>query len=170
MFTRLSLDWADTFPLVRDFVYNGSLQTRGLARAVSTVFAGGCLLAYHGFIAPLLEAGVHVVLDRCWYDDIVFRSFWLREDEIRALYRGIAAPDLGFLIDIDEGTARLRNRGRPDSDSPVLNDSKGFRAVRELYLSIAQKENVTVLDGTRSREAVSRELGGHVELLIGRAT
>lgn len=74
LFTRLSVDWDDRYPLVRDFIFDDELQTPELALAVTAVFAGACVQVDACCLRPLLARGVHVICDRHWYDDLVYRG------------------------------------------------------------------------------------------------
>ncbi|MGZ7445111.1 dTMP kinase [Paenibacillus sp. TH7-28] len=152
VFTRLCLDWKHRFPLMHDFVYTETLQNAGNALAVTSVFAGGCLQVYHECLKPLVEAGVHLVVDRYWYDDIVYRSFWVDEAVVRMLYRSIPAPDLAIFLNTPPGVSYERNRQRIDGQSPLMGNLQNVRAVAEKFQELAHKENMRVIDGALELE------------------
>lgn len=90
--------------MIDDFVYDEELQTRENAIAVTSVVAGGCVQVFHQCLQPLLKRGVHLIVDRYWFDDIVYRSYWVEERWVRALYASIPVPDLAkqenmFVVD-----------------------------------------------------------------------
>ncbi|MUG22434.1 hypothetical protein GNQ08_08405 [Paenibacillus macerans] len=152
VFTRLCIDWSNRFPLMHDFVYTETLQNAGNALAVTSVFAGGCLQVYHECLKPLIEAGVHLVVDRYWYDDIVYRSFWVDEAVVRMLYRSIPAPDLAVFLNTPPDVSYERNRQRIDGRSPLMGNLQNVRAVAETFRELAQKENMRVVDGALELE------------------
>ncbi len=121
--------------------------------AVTSVFAGGCLQVYHECLDPLLEKGIHLVLDRYWYDDIVYRSFWIEEAAIRSLYQSIPAADLAIFLDIPPSLSYERNRLRADGKSPLMRDIKNVTILSERFNALAQKENMLIVDGTQELEA-----------------
>ncbi|WP_018886031.1 hypothetical protein [Paenibacillus massiliensis] len=104
LFTRLCIDWKGLFPLIDDFVYDEELQTRENAIAVTSVVAGGCVQVFHQCLQPLLKRRFHLIVDRYWFDDIVYRSYWVEERWVRDLYASIPVPDLAkqenmFVVD-----------------------------------------------------------------------
>lgn len=158
VFTRLTIDWGDRYPLIRDFVSNPELQTRQLAAAVAMVFAGASVQAFSCCIRPLLESGIHVVCDRYWYDDVVYRGMWLEESFVRSLYSTVRAPDLRLYLDASVDSILRRNSGRDDGKSPLMRSSESVAELRRRFVELAGREDMKAVDGDRAPELVSDEL------------
>lgn len=158
VFTRHSIDWTDRYPLIRDFVYSGELQTPALAKAVALVFAGGAVQVAQECIAPLLDHGINVICDRYWYDDLVFRSPWLDGAFVRDLYSTLPVPATAFYLDVDAVTAAQRNRLRDDGRSPLLRDHEAVGELRRRFRAIADEFQMRILDATRSPDEVQISL------------
>lgn len=134
LFTRASIDWTERYPLMRDFVYDPNLQSSELALAVTSVFAGACIQVQACCIRPLLESGIHVFCDRYWYDDLIYRSYWVDEGLIRQLYAPMRTPDLALMIDVPPAITLRRNLGRLDGKSPLLRDAGAVTDLRSRFL------------------------------------
>lgn len=158
VFTRLCVDWGQHYPLIRDFVYNPDLQTREMAMAVNAVFTGGCLQVYASCLQPLLERGIHIVCDRYWLDDIVFRGRWIEEKLIRTLYQDVPRPDLPILLDVPADVLWERNQSRMDGRSPILKDFENIASLRNAFLDLAKRENMVVIDGHRSSQDIAEDI------------
>jgi len=167
LFTRVSIDWMDRYPLARDFINEADLQTPELALAVTAIFAGACVQVYACCIRPLLERGVHVICDRYWYDDLVYRGYWVDDALVRQLYAPLRVPDLAVLIDVPPATTLRRNRARSDRRSPLLRDAAAIDEVRRRFLGMARRESLIVIDGDRLASLVSAEVTAHALALLG---
>ena len=147
LFTRLCIDWKGLFPLIHDFVYDEELQTRENAIAVTSVFAGGCVQVFHQCLQPLLQRGVHLIVDRYWFDDIVYRSYWVEERWIRDLYASIPVPDLAIFLDTPPETSFERNQHRIDGKSPLMKRLETVQEISQKFMDLAKQENMFVVDG-----------------------
>lgn len=152
VFTRLCMDWKNRFPLIHDFVYTETLQNGENATAVTSVFAGGCLQVYHECLKPLLLEGVHLVVDRYWYDDIVYRGMWVNESIVRMLYSSIPAPDLAIFLHTPPSVSYERNRQRIDGKSPLMRNLQNVHIISEKFYELAQRENMFIVDGSQELE------------------
>ncbi len=162
VFTRLCINWEERFPLIKDFVYDDGLQTPELALAVTSVFAGGCIQVYEECIKPLLLQGVHVVCDRFWLDDIVFRSFWVEEEMIRRLYSKIPRPDLAIYLKVNPEIIKKRNESRIDGKSPLLRKIESIDQICEKFDILANQESMVVIHGKNSPDIVGNEILNYV--------
>ncbi|RRJ63388.1 hypothetical protein EHV15_10990 [Paenibacillus oralis] len=152
IFTRLCIDWKNRFPLMHDFVYTEAIQNSENAMAVTSVFAGGCLQVYHECLKPLLSEGIHLVVDRYWYDDIVYRGFWVEEATVRLLYSSIPAPDLAIFLHTPPSMSYERNQQRVDGKSPLMRDIQNVQIISEKFHELARKENMYIVDGAQEME------------------
>lgn len=168
VFTRLAIDWTARYPLVRDFIGDPLLQTPELALAVTSIFAGACMQVYACCIEPLLARGVHVFCDRYWYDDLVYRGYWVDEALIRRLYAPIGTPDLALMLDVPPMATLRRNRDRSDGASPLLRDLAAIAELRRRFLGLAEREGLAVLDGDRAPATIAEECGARVLDLLER--
>lgn len=162
LFTRLSIDWTTRYPLIRDFIDDPQLQSPELALAVTSLFAGACVQVYTCCLRPLLARGVHIVCDRYWYDDLVYRGYWVEDALLRRLYAPIPAPHLALMLDVPPATTLRRNRDRPDGGSPLLRDGAAIADLRRRFLAMAERERLLVLDGDRTATVIAAEIGERV--------
>ena len=152
VFTRLCIDWKERFPLINDFVYTDTLQNKENAMAVTSVFAGGCLQVYHECLKPLLREGVHLVVDRYWFDDIVYRGFWVDEHIVRMLYSSIPSPDLAIFLNTPPSISYERNQQRIDGKSPLMRNIHHVNTISEKFSELARRERMFVVDGALELE------------------
>ena len=152
IFSRLCIDWKNRFPLMHDFVYSESLQNKNNAMAVTSVFAGGCLQVYHECLKPLLAEGVHIILDRYWFDDIIYRGFWVDEATVRLMYSSIPAPDLAIFLNTPPAISFDRNQERIDGKSPLMRDIQNVKIISDKFNELARNENMFIVDGSQELE------------------
>lgn len=157
LFTRLCIDWTKSYPLIREFVYNKNLQRKEVSKAVSLVFAGGSIQVYEECLKPALQKGINIICDRFWYDDIVYRSFWLEEDFIRNLYEDIPPADLPIFLDTDPNIIFERNTGRIDGKSPLMSNINSVFEINKRFHILAEKENMEVIDGNDTSENLTKK-------------
>lgn len=158
VFTRLCIDWSERYPLMKDFVYDETLQNPELALAVTAIFAGGCMQVYNQCIRPLLDKGIHVICDRFWLDDLVYRGVWLEENVITQLYRHIPLPDLSFLLKLPWDLVKKRNFTRIDGKSPLMKSEESIRKICGKFDEVQEKYAMVVIDGNRDKVVISNEI------------
>ncbi len=117
-------------------------------------------------IEPALELGEVLILDRFTDSTVAYQGFGrgvdgelIRIVNERAI--GAIRLDLTFLIDIDPVTALGRHQRAHDR---MEREGVEFMTrVREGYLDIARREpeRVIVIDGSRTVEAISKEIDRH---------
>lgn len=117
-------------------------------------------------IRPALARGETVICDRFLDSTLVYQGYarGLGVEFIRTLHRltlGDIHPDKTLYIDIapEEGLKRAGAR-RGDETRFENMDMPFHRAVREGFLSLAQAEpeRIQIIDGTRSKEEVLKQL------------
>lgn len=121
-------------------------------------------------IAPALEAGKIVLLDRYWYSTAAYQgaSGKTSIDQVRRLaveFR-FPAPDLVILLDGDpEKLAWRRKGGRDRFEARGLEFQK---AVRAGFLEMAQRwpETFRVIDSTKTKKRVAVQIFDHVSRLV----
>lgn len=115
--------------------------------------------AYHvsRVIAPALRSGAIVVSERYLHSSLAYQpargvpEMWVRE-----INRCMPRPDLTIILDVPtrETMRRVRSKG-PD----VFERDQDFqRRVRENYLRLAREEGLAVVDTSRPRRQVQREI------------
>lgn len=166
IFTRLCIDWTERYPLMKDFVYNPELQIPEIALAVTAIFAGGCIQVYESCLKPMIEKGIHIVCDRFWLDDIVYRKFWVDENIIRLLYKNIPRPDLPLFLNTSPELVQNRNKSRIDGKSPLMQKVDSINMIRNSFLELSETESMTVINGNRPQEAIAKEIFEHVMKVI----
>ncbi len=114
-------------------------------------------------IRPALDDGRVVLCDRFIDASVAYQGAGrgLGMDLVRELNRfatGGLVPDITFIFDIDPATglARAAGRSRPDR---LEAEALGFHVrVRDAYREIATEERVVLLDATRPREELARDV------------
>ncbi|MBH24609.1 MAG: dTMP kinase [Myxococcales bacterium] len=119
-------------------------------------------------IAPALEAGAVVVLDRYYFSTVAYqgaRGFDC--DELMARNEAFApAPDLLLILDLEpeQGIGRVRARSDQPPDTFEIPDK--LRRSRAIFLQLgARLPYAEVIDAGRGCEAVREEILGHVRAL-----
>jgi dTMP kinase len=132
------------------------------ARAEALLYAAARAQLVEEAVAPLLESGVWVVLDRFVDSSLAYQGVGreLGIDAVRAINdfaTGGVRPDRTLLLRIDPaaGRARLADRGEAP-DRLELEDEVFFRAIATAYdrLAEAEPERIRVLDGHAEPGAV----------------
>src|SRR5256884_1106874 len=132
------------------------------ARAEALLYAGARAQLVEEAVAPLLDTGVWVLLDRFVDSSLAYQGAGreLGVDAVRAINEfgtGGLRPDRTLLLRIDPASARARLTGRGDApDRLELEDEVFFRAVAAAYdrLAAAEPERVRVLDARAEPEEV----------------
>ena len=159
VFTRANINWQDIYPLIYDFVYKKELQKKELAYAVSMIFAGGCIQIYKECIEPLLDKGINVVLDRYYYDDIIYRGFWVEESFLENMYSSVKPGDINIYISVDSDALYKRNCQRLDGKSPLLADKMNYQILDDKFNEyILKLDNGYVIDGNRLENIINDDI------------
>ena len=132
------------------------------ARAEALLYAAARAQLVEEAVAPLLDTGVWVLLDRFVDSSLAYQGAGreLGVDAVRAVNEfgtGGLQPDRTLLLRIDPASGRARLAGRGDApDRLELEDEVFFRAVSAAYdrLAAAERERVRVLDASAEPEEV----------------
>lgn len=114
-------------------------------------------------IVPALNEGLIVVCDRYFYASLAYQGAqgvdldWIREVNSFAL-----KPDLAICLDVPPEEALARKKGRRDSLEYLELEEK----VRSIYIELARKGELLLLDGRGSIEEVGRRLHEEVKALL----
>jgi len=122
-------------------------------------------------IIPHLEKNHYVLSDRFHDSSVAYQGFGRGVDietimEIQSFAIGKAIPDLTFFIDIPlEIIEGRKTKHKVELDRIELMKNDFYTKVREGYLYLAEKEKrFRVIDGTKSKEEVHREVLKYIEL------
>lgn len=112
-------------------------------------------------IAPSLAAGSVVLLDRYFYSTIAYQGLRSGDTDRIALemFKIAPTPDAVILLDVpaEIGQARIRN-GRKETPNE-FEQIGNLQRVRDAFLDLGRRyENVNVVDGSNSVEAVREEI------------
>jgi dTMP kinase len=132
------------------------------ARAEALLYAAARAQLVEEAVAPLLESGVWVVLDRFVDSSLAYQGVGreLGIESVRAINdfaTGGVRPDRTLLLRIDPAAGRARLAGRGEApDRLELEDEVFFRAIATAYdrLAEAEPERIRVLDGHAEPGAV----------------
>jgi dTMP kinase len=163
--------------LIREAL-SGKLVGRGSMGKITLSEAALCLLfaadrIEHSLeIEVLREGGTHVICDRFVLSSIAYQSLDanITAERVIDVNRGIAVPDVTFLLDVpvDECLKRLGGR----TDAPTVYEkkeilegiSRNYEATRPIYE--AHFGPVIRIDGTKAAEEVHSEIRGHLSTYI----
>lgn len=129
---------------VRDLVKDPELRIGGRAEAL--LYAAARAQLVEEAVAPLLDRGVWVVLDRFVDSSLAYQGGGrdLGVDAVAAINAfatGGLRPDRTLLLAIDPSIARARSRARPEStDRLEREDDAFFTAVASAYSALADSE------------------------------
>lgn len=153
--------------IIRHVLLSGAAEPFG-PEAEAMLFAAARDDHIRCTILPALEAGTWVVCDRFADSTRVYQGIVGRVDPrfIKALERisvGDVYPDLTFILDVPvalglKRAARRRGRARPDRFEAEKTDF--HQKLREAYLELAAAEpaRCVVIDASRPKEQVSRQV------------
>lgn len=139
-------------------------------------------------ISPALEAGIHVITDRCFDSSIAYQGAARGVgtdviEKLSLLATQGRSPDLTILLDLDPTLVRERTGpykggtvhrpGSPDRSEQTHFDLEAesfHRTLREAFLALAHAHpaRIKVLDASLPVEKVHREIVGLVEHLLER--
>jgi dTMP kinase len=152
---------------IRELVKDPALTVG--ARAEALLYAAARAQLVEERLAPLLEAGTWVVLDRFVHSSLAYQGEGRRLGAdpvaaINAFATGGLRPDLVLLLKVDpqRGRARLADRGEPLDRLEQAGDDF-FSRVREFYESLEGEEGFVVIDADRSPEEVLADAWRAVE-------
>lgn len=114
-------------------------------------------------VEPALARGAVVIADRFYDSSTAYQGAgrgiaegqWM--SDLHAFATSGLSPDRTYLVDLPPTVAASRRAGR-DTDRMEQGDAAFYTAVRAAYLRVAEAERVLVLDGTRSVEALNRQI------------
>jgi len=99
-----------------------------------------------------------VVCDRYLLSSMTYQGVMTGDrDWVAALNSRAAQPDLTILLDVPHDEAARRRSQRPE-DLERYEIDETQRAVAEAYRDLAAEAGALVLDGTRPREELTREI------------
>jgi dTMP kinase len=146
-------------------------------RAEALLYAAARAQLVHERLAPLLERGTFVLLDRFVDSSLAYQGAGraLGVEEVRAINlfaTGGLTPDRTLLLRISPASRRARLRARANEpDRLELEDESFFAAIASAYDELARAEptRIRALDGARPPEDVLREAVAAIGDLLGSA-
>jgi dTMP kinase len=157
---------------IRTLVKDPALEVDARAEALLYAAARAQLVAEK--VAPLLETGTWVVLDRFVDSSLAYQGAGrgLGVDEVRAINRFATAdlePDRTLLLRLDPGVGRSRQAGRGDAPDRLEREADPFfAAIADAYdaLAAADPGRFRVLDATLPAQAVAARALDELEDLV----
>lgn len=143
-------------------------------RAEALLYAAARAQLVRERVAPMLETGVVVVLDRFVDSSLAYQGAGreLGVEEVRAINRfatGGLAPDRTLLLRIDPAAGRARQRERAQQPDRLEREDEAFFArIAAAYeeLAAAEPERVCVLDAALAPARVLADALGAIEDLL----
>ncbi len=132
------------------------LHRRKIAPEVETLlFAADRFQHIRNEVSPMLKQGCIVVSDRYYYASIAYQGAQGVDTEwIRCINNFAPKPDLAIYLDVPADVALSRIH----RSKSVMEEIELEKKVREIYLDLAKKNELTYLDGNRSIEIVDKEM------------
>jgi len=124
----------------------------------------------HEVIAPALERGVWIVLDRFWHSTIAYQAFGLGLDpqRVRAaidLAVGPVRPHAALYLRLPDDEAHRRRAARSTADRIELRGDAYRERVLAGYEALAASGDLRLLDASGSTDAVAARIWEIVGLL-----
>lgn len=137
------------------------------------LFSTDRVLHHEDVILPALKAGKIVISDRCFWSAIVYgildrtggkydlksADFMLMANSILSMYHQFMVPDYTFYLKIPLATS-VKRISQKDDVKEIYEDKEKLKKVIEGYdwLSKKFKNEITVVDGNKSVEVVTKEI------------
>jgi dTMP kinase len=138
--------------------------------ALALLFAADRVDHLRREVEPQLARGVHVVSDRYVISSLVYQTLFVDGEFVRTINQHARPADLTLLLAVPVQVAldRRQTRGMPDELFDPIDHQRRVAAeyAREAE-RLRQRENVHIVDGTRSPEEVFATVRAEVEALIG---
>jgi dTMP kinase len=149
--------------LIRELVKDPELRIS--ARAEALLYAAARAQLVEEALDPLLERGIHVLLDRFVDSSLAYQGGGRRLGlapvrGINEFATGGLTPDLTLFLDIDPAVGRERSRERAEPLDRLELESDGFFArIADAYreLAAAHPERIRKIDASQPPEAVLAE-------------
>jgi dTMP kinase len=112
-------------------------------------------------IKPTLERGTCVIADRFFDSTIVYQGAARRLDpqfveRLNTFVVGDCIPDITFVLDVDEETARARMQGPRRPDRMEQQPAEFYQRVRTAYRELAERDSkrIVLIDGAESPDKI----------------
>jgi dTMP kinase len=138
--------------------------------ALALLFAADRLDHLRREIEPALERGIHVLSDRYVISSLVYQSLFVDPDYVHHINKFARPADLTLLLAVPVQIAldRRQTRGMPDElFDPIDHQRKVAAEYAREAERLRTRENVRVLDGTRTPDEVFATCRAAMEALIG---
>lgn len=120
-------------------------------------------------IDAALKKGIIVLCDRYKYSTYAYQiAQGLTFEEVDLAHAGLLVPDLTIIIDIPAQEATKRMLAGREADAHAFHNEQLLMKARNNYLSLTEKlkENIVIVDGARSKDAVFGDVLLHVNKLL----
>lgn len=108
-------------------------------------------------IGPSIKLGKTVISDRYYFSTYAYGELNLDRKWLRGLSPNFPMPDVTFLVDVPVSMAMDRiktSRGKKE----LFEKQKFLEKVRKNYLDLAKEFKFVVLDGTRKKEEITKDV------------
>lgn len=150
-------------------VYGGGQSLENDVMAL--LFAADRLDHIKADILPRLKAGIHVICDRYRLSSYAYQGLTLGQEWVRSINSRSIDPDITLFIDVppEVSQQRIASRG---GHIELYETEERLRPVYSNYLSLiaqlrAEGENIVIVDGTLSVDAVSAAILDKVQEALG---
>lgn len=142
-------------------------------RAIAALFAADRLhhITAAGGILDNLSKGRTVLCDRYYLSSYAYQSVDCDLDWIMALNReaaNIARPDLHIFLDVpaEQSMGRVTSRGETEIFEKLERQQQIRKNFFNLFEMLKDKENVLIVDGTRTPETIAEEIFNKVKEIL----
>jgi dTMP kinase len=140
-------------------------EERALPALDALLFAADRVEHVECYIKPWLQAKKIVVTDRYLESTLAYQAAQgLDPRWILSLNRGAAKPDLTVILDVDPAVSLQRKEAKPDR----YEQSEFLAKVRANFLKRARSMGYPLLDSSKPKEEVHRQIMGAVEPILKR--
>lgn len=112
---------------------------------------------------PLMERKKVLIFDRYYYDELAFKHVYgCPRIVLKNLYQNERDTDIGFLVKISSEECIKRNQNRPDSAVALYQSRTNIDSLVNCFDNIAERKNLIILDGSRPRDEIARQILRHI--------
>ena len=135
--------------------------------SVALAFASDRILHIEEDVMPMLKDGRTVVSDRYVYSSLIYQPEMGADQEwVREINTAAVEPELTIILDVtaELGMERVGDRG---SEKSIFEELDFQSRVASRYRQMEEREEVVIVDATRSEDEVYREIRETVRTRMG---
>jgi dTMP kinase len=138
---------------IKEYCLHGKKRLSSIVEAL--LFAADRFEHVQNEVLPALKEGKLVISDRYYYSSLAYQgAAGLDLEWIKKVNKHALRPDFAIFIDVDPEVVidRLKRK------KSVMENLETQRKVREIYIKFVESEELTKVDGNKSKKEVANEI------------